>query len=165
MIWPHEIELIKSKFEHHDKLLLIYIYDIYVFGIVTDIIPDLRLPQVTVDEMERCLRTDGGESKLVGLLAARCIFTPDQSREIKITEALKDDSFYESVITRDEISKLIREEIATIHIPLAEATKRNEDEIQVPTLPPIASSAEKAKSAVGSQLSILDQVSLNLKGD
>ena len=165
MLWPHEIELIKGKFKHHDKLLLIYIYDIYVFGIVTEMIPDLRLPQVTVDEMERCLRTDGGEANLIALIAARCIFTPDQSREIKITEALKDDSFYEAVITRDEIQKIIREEIASVHIPLAEVEKRTRAAAPPPTPSPIASSVEKPKPIIGTQLGILDQVSRNLEGE
>jgi len=158
MIWPRHIELIKYKFKHVEDLLLIFLYKGYVFGVVSTHIPELRLPQVTVEEMERVLATQNGESNLEGLLAARCIFTPDKAAEIKVTDVLKDDSFYESIITKDEIRKMIREEMDEME-QIVEVAKSPPPLPSPPSAPPTP-----IKPKPGKQLSILDKISEQLTG-
>lgn len=169
MIWPRHIEVIREKFKHADDLLIVFLYKEYVFGIVKEIIPKLKLPQVTVGEMEQVLATEGGEAKLEALLAARCIFTPDKAAEIKVCQELKDDAYHESIITKGEIQQLIKGEIERIYVPLAEDIKKNLKDVQasrdLDELLDVRSEPEKPKKPEkpGKQMSILDAISKELQ--
>ena len=112
MMTPTNISIFRDRFAHNDDLLIVYLYKSYVFGIVKKEIADLRLPQITMDEVERIFKgsanTGEAQQKVESLLEARCIFTPDLSIEIPIIEVIRE----ESLITHDKMQEMIRKMIA-----------------------------------------------------
>ena len=161
MISQYHIELLKNKFHgpNADNLLIIYIYKNYVFGIVKEIIPLLRLPQITASELESCVKLEHGREYLDGLLAARCIFTPDSTRELIISTLIDSDIEENSILLevkiREMVSSIVDEKIESLKLSNVIEEKKKIEEVMIPI----------KRETVTKQLDILDMVSMRLGKD
>jgi len=111
MLYDWEINVMLSAFKGRKKLMYIYFYDNYVFAIVSESIPQLRLAQVTRHELEELANTKEPAANLSALVAARCIINVDVAREAKVLNLIEDET--KNVKTKDmlevEVRRIVKE--------------------------------------------------------
>lgn len=106
MLDKWEIDLIYRRFKGRENLMLIYLCEKYVFAIVSQLIPQLPIAQITRDEIEKIVNTEEAAANLAALVSARCIVNKDSATEIKVIEAIGNE--VADLTTKDMLEQEIR---------------------------------------------------------
>lgn len=106
MLHQWEIDVTLRRFRGREHLMLIYLTDKHIFAVVSHILPQLPIAQVTRDEMERIANTDEPEANLAALISARCTVSADQAAEIKVLKEIGDET--KELKTKDQLATEVR---------------------------------------------------------